>query len=787
MPKPQTHPVKPAARRPNPHRPVPVVALSLLSLVLAIPAFAQTSLLVTFADSVRAEPATGRLVVYLIAPDAGLGRGAKPADGPFFEQPQPMFGVDVRDARPGEPMLVDDTAASFPGPLSLLAPGTYRAQAVLDMHRLDSSWRREPGNLYSEVVEFTVEAGARSAAKTVTIPLTRSVVPRATPKIKGVELFEVRSALLSDFRGEEVLLRAGVRLPAGFDPQRRYAAVYEVPGFGGDHLGAFRPARRQSGDAGLLASSVFWITLDPEGPNGHSLFADSDNNGPVGRALVEEMIPALEAAYPLIPEASARLLRGHSSGGWSTLWLALTYPETFGACWSSSPDPVDFHRMQLVDIYDDANFYTRDGRFLPSMRADGSVTMTIRQENLMEEVLGPDNSSGQQWDSWFAVFGPRDERGNPAPLFDPESGKIDRAIAERYKPYDIADRVHAEAGALGLIFKQRIRLLVGDQDSYYLNEAVARLKPEIDKLSFLTYPEGGNGYIKILPGYDHGTIFRAPEMRAIPSEMLDHLRRAGHLPRQPDREARVVRSVRVPVPRLRGPPHEHPGDELLHVDLTRRVEVVVLHPHRAQHAVAEADVDQQPRDQLGREVAGDPAVLLGAGQLHREEALQRVDVGAPRLVDVRVVHLRDRLEEHPVGIPPLLAHHGVVADEGLEPLGGVLGVGQILPPAVDRPLARALDQRDEQIPLRLEVPVDDRLGDARRPGKLRGRRPGVAVGREEFGRAIEQLLTTLGCRQATHRARTPLPHPRPVPGRSSLPETPVLCFRRKVPGRTRPC
>ena len=34
----------------------------------------------------------------------------------------------------------------------------------------------------------------------------------------------------------------------------------------------------------------------------------------------------------------ARLLTGHSSGGWSTLWLQITYPGVFGATWSTSPE-----------------------------------------------------------------------------------------------------------------------------------------------------------------------------------------------------------------------------------------------------------------------------------------------------------------------------------------------------------------------------------------------------------------------------------------------------------------
>ena len=302
-----------------------------------------------------------------------------------------------------------------------------------------------------------------------------------------------------------------------------------MPGFGGNHLGAAGGRRRrpETGAALELANASFRIVLDPEGPNGHTLFADSANNGPCGAALVKELIPALEKKYPLIAEPSARVLRGHSSGGWSTLWLALTYPDVFGATWSSAPDPVDFRRFQLVDIYGQKNFYAgADGADLPSLRRSGAVTMTIRQESRGEDVLGPDNSSGQQWDSWFAAFGPKNARGNPAALFDAETGAIDPAVAESYRKYDIGELLRKDAARLVPLFRERVRLIVGTEDSFYLNEAVALLDQELAKHP--RAPEDA-GYVKLVPG-DHGSVFQSDAMRAIPDEMLAHLRRTGHLP-----------------------------------------------------------------------------------------------------------------------------------------------------------------------------------------------------------------------------------------------------------------
>jgi putative esterase len=384
---------------------------------------------VTLATGARSEPARGRLLVFVVREGSEVPDRAEPVDGPFWDDPQPIFALDAALA-PGASVRVDDGADAFPVPAGKLAPGRYRAQARYDLARENSDWRSEPGNLWSDVVSFEITSSGSLAE--VALTLEHVVEAKPLPTVDGVEWFELRSALLSEFRGHDVFLHAGVVLPMDYDPKRHYPAQYEVPGFGGDHRGAAGGRRRRTaeGAAGELARAAFRIVLDPEGPNGHTLFADSANNGPCGAALVKELVPALEAKYPLIAAPRARVLRRHSSGGWSTLWLALTYPDVFGATWSTAPDPVDFRRFQKTDIYGQANFYTDEsGRDLPSLRSDGAVKMTIRQEARGEDLLGPDNTSAQQWDSWFAVFGPRNARGNPAALFEPETGVIDRAMS----------------------------------------------------------------------------------------------------------------------------------------------------------------------------------------------------------------------------------------------------------------------------------------------------------------------------------------------------------------------
>src|SRR5690606_22438342 len=104
------------------------------------------------------------------------------------------------------------------------------------------------------------------------------------------------------------------------DPDARFPAVYVIPGFSGRHDSAFRfmdGRRGRKWREGEWPYRAFRVVLDPDVPLGHSVFANSDNNGPVGDALVRELIPEIERRFRAIPEPAARAVTGVSSGGWS--------------------------------------------------------------------------------------------------------------------------------------------------------------------------------------------------------------------------------------------------------------------------------------------------------------------------------------------------------------------------------------------------------------------------------------------------------------------------------------
>ena len=199
------------------------------------------------------------------------------------------------------------------------------------------------------------------------------------------------------------------------------------------------------------------------------------------------MIPAVERQFRCGGDGRSRVLDGGSTGGWVALALQVFYPEFFNGAWSSYPDPVDFRAFELIDVYADKNAYVNAQGFeRPAAREpDGDVRYTMRHECRMENVLGRGDSytrSGGQWGAWNAAFSPRGPDGLPVPLWDPATGRIDRAVAEHWRRYDLRLVLQAGWPTLGPKLRGKLRIGVGEADDYFLNNAVHRLDAALAKL-----------------------------------------------------------------------------------------------------------------------------------------------------------------------------------------------------------------------------------------------------------------------------------------------------------------
>ncbi len=453
-------------------------------------------------------------VLLLLCENKGRFKNTDPLDAPFFSRPQPIASISANDLAEKPFLTLGDGVpgtVSTPDRLDQLN-GEFNIRAVLDYGRSRSHYAA--GNLISKIVPVTLNS---NEPQTITIPLDKRIPENEFKDTDHLKWIEIESEVMTR-AGYTAKHRAGVVLPDEYhEPlaNRRYwPTIYVIPGFGGDHRDAERYARilSDSSAKGLIPQAV-WVVLNPESPLGHHGFVNSLNNGPWESALVEEFIPWLENRFRLLKTSEARILTGHSSGGWSALWLQLQYPEIFGGCFSSSPDPVSFSHFGAVNLYRDPNlFLDVDGELRPSMRiwlrgGSSRVVLTIEDEISMEHAISPNGTSGEQWAAWNAMFSSRDkETGLPVMAYDETTGEIDHvAITKDWMPFDIAQMSKRDWPRYEPIFRDKVRILCGNQDSFYLERAVGNLKRFVDNQG----KEDGSGYIEILENHDHNSIVPA--------------------------------------------------------------------------------------------------------------------------------------------------------------------------------------------------------------------------------------------------------------------------------------
>ncbi len=455
---------------------------------------ATPQLTVTFSRTVREQPFSGRVYVFFSS------QARAPRRGPNWFHPEPFLSLDVTDWQPGEELLLSprtDGVLTFPRDFSKVDLRGDRAQAVARFNPHERQVGTGPGNGYSDVGRVPSDGSPLS------LKIGRIVPAQPFQETEWTKLLRVRSALLSDFHGRDVFLQGAVGLPAGYreHPQRRYPTIFTVPGFGGTH----RRARRQKPvqEQNERGVEFLRVTLDPSCPLGHHVFADSANNGPVGEALVTEFLPAFDRRFRSIPDMRARFLTGHSSGGWSTLWLQVTYPDIFGGVWSTAPDPVDFRDFQRINLYRPGeNMYVdRQGNRRPIALHNGRPVLWYDDFSWMEHVLGP----GGQLHSFEAVFSPRGPDGTPLHLWDRETGAIDTAVARRWEPYDIRLKLERSWDDLAPRLQGKLHVFMGSQDTFLLDGAARLLKESLAN-------RHSDAVVEIHSGKDHSTLM-TPQLR----------------------------------------------------------------------------------------------------------------------------------------------------------------------------------------------------------------------------------------------------------------------------------
>ena len=395
---------------------------------------------------------------------------------------------------------------AFPTAFGEWEKRAYQVQAVARLSTTAPVPGAGEGDLYSEPlqVEFTGNADGVGGAggKPVELVLSKVVAAKEFRETSRIKYFEMKSDKLSAFHGKPYTVKAGVVLPEAFDDpankDRQWPTLYVVTGFGGDHHSV-------RGYAGANYKDMLVVMPDATNYYGHSVFADSAVIGPWGSALVDEIVPAVEAKYRGAGDGSRRFVTGVSSGGWSSLWLVVTYPESFAACYSHVPDPVDFRDFQQIDLYGGSagtpmNMFKDDkGERRPIARQGSRPMLYYDKFVAMETALG----AGGQIESFEAVFSPKNAAGTPRALFDRATGNIDPETAKAWEAYDIRLMIERNWATLGPRLKGKLHVYAGEIDNFYLEGATRLLKESLSKL-------GSDAVVEIVPGMGHK---EAPEGR----------------------------------------------------------------------------------------------------------------------------------------------------------------------------------------------------------------------------------------------------------------------------------
>jgi pimeloyl-ACP methyl ester carboxylesterase len=448
---------------------------------------------VSLDPALSATPVSGRLIIFMTnnpAPQQILGKG--------FGEPETVktwaAAREIPHLAPGETAELDPDELAYPEGFSKAPEGDYQVMALLDVdHNAAYNIFTDP-DLRSAVTQLK----GLNPAQAGPVPLKLTLhVPQVPPidLSKQENMLDFVSPSLSKFWGRPIHMRGIVMLPPTYaSSKERYPTVYMTHGFGGNlsHL-ANNYAKQFSKEMaeGTLPPMIY-VFLDESCPGGTHEFADSVNNGPWGHALTTELIPYLEGKYRMDAKPSGRFLTGHSSGGWATMWMQVTYPKVFGGTWSTSPDPVDFRDFTNIDLTKDANVYKRpDGKPTPLVRMDGKDVMSFEQYSHEEAVLG---AYGGQISSFDWVFSPRGNGGRPVPMFDRTTGEIHRDVADYWLThYDIARILTTNAKLLVPELKAKIHIIVGTADTFYLDGPVHLLQERIANLGYdakFTYLEG---------------------------------------------------------------------------------------------------------------------------------------------------------------------------------------------------------------------------------------------------------------------------------------------------------
>lgn len=429
---------------------------------------------ISYSSTTYNEDFSGHVLIYLSRTEQESRLGL---DGPCYR-------VVAKQVKPNQIVVFDDDAIFYPVPLSKLERGTYHVQAVWDRNLGGRNIGTSPSNLYSvsQQIEIT-----KDTTMIWDIVCDQVIAEPVFVNSTFVQEIKVPSKLLTQFFKRRKSMDGAIILPKQYhsESKRRFPVLFVIGGFGADYHHYSKENMDTIPSTPLDTIACIRVYLDGNCPLGHSVYANSDNNGRWGDVVVSEFIPYLNQHYRT---NGAILMKGHSSGGWAVLWLQTHYPKVFAGCNASAPDYVDFRSINLRDYYNEVNVVE-----------NGGTVPTIVKHPHIEDVL----YRGEQDRSFDAVYGPKGKDHKPISIQNPKTGAVDPLVFEHWKRYDVSLYVRKNFDRLREDLFGKVRVSVGNDDTYQLNYSVMKMDEAIRDLNtgfqFAYYP--GDHYSVMTPQY----------------------------------------------------------------------------------------------------------------------------------------------------------------------------------------------------------------------------------------------------------------------------------------------
>jgi S-formylglutathione hydrolase FrmB len=177
--------------------------------------------------------------------------------------------------------------------------------------------------------------------------------PTATMAKGSMERVKLESAALANnLIGEPSERSIQIYLPPGYESSgKRYPALYYLPGYGDQTMGAALPGSVDSLiHAGTIQDMII-VVVPGNNRLGGSFYVNSPATGNWEDFVTQEVVGYVDSHYRTLPKAESRGISGHSMGGFGALNLAMQHPEVFSAVYSMSPGLFDENGLANSQMY----------------------------------------------------------------------------------------------------------------------------------------------------------------------------------------------------------------------------------------------------------------------------------------------------------------------------------------------------------------------------------------------------------------------------------------------------